>query len=192
MSRNHIRYFSLGLITASSILSLVYFIEPQTAETTQKAITEADVTAYLDEHDYVKVSEKEYYELVEAKEQADKTKQQAEAKQPNELATNNATEQKKPEAKPTQAQAEKAEQPKEKPKEEPKQAKTYTLSIQSGMSSDAVAAKLAANKMVKNADDYNNYLLKNNLQSSIRIGTYKITSDMTYQQISKIITKSTN
>lgn len=63
----------------------------------------------------------------------------------------------------------------------------YTLTITSGMYSEAVSARLAEAGMVASAVDFNSYLERNGYAERIRTGVYNITSGMSYDDIAGMI-----
>ncbi len=67
---------------------------------------------------------------------------------------------------------------------------SVTLTIRRGMSSESVAAELARLGVVANQSELNSYLENNGYSERIQTGDFIITSDMTYEQIARIITRS--
>ena len=57
------------------------------------------------------------------------------------------------------------------------------------MTSSEIATKLAQNKIVKEEEDFAEYLIKNDYQTDIQLGSYSLTNRMSYDQIAKMITK---
>ena len=57
------------------------------------------------------------------------------------------------------------------------------------MTSSEIAAKLAQNKIVMDEEDFAEYLIKNDYQTDIQMGSYSLTNRMSYDQIAKMITK---
>jgi CRISPR/Cas system-associated protein endoribonuclease Cas2 len=66
----------------------------------------------------------------------------------------------------------------------------YQLSIEKGMSSSQISALLAAAKIIDDNKAFAEYLISNNYQTKIQLGTYNLTNKMGYEQIAKMITKS--
>lgn len=58
-----------------------------------------------------------------------------------------------------------------------------TFTVKSGMSSGQVAALLVEKGLVDNAEDFNKYIVKVGKASIIRVGTYTLPKDTTYQEI---------
>lgn len=82
----------------------------------------------------------------------------------------------------------KKEDKKEEPKEEEKVVKV-NFEISPGMSTDDVASKLHESKLIKKKSDFTNYIKKNKLESAIKAESYKLNSEMTVEEIAKIVTK---
>jgi cell division protein YceG involved in septum cleavage len=75
---------------------------------------------------------------------------------------------------------------------EPKVTKTvyvYTLAITKGEASRKIAYRLEQAKIIQNAKSFLTYLENKDLTRKIRAGTYTVTSEMTYEDIGKMITK---
>ncbi|AZB43625.1 hypothetical protein CEF21_15645 [Bacillus sp. FJAT-42376] len=69
MSRKSIQAFSAGIITATAILSISYYLIPK-EEAGPKQVTEKEVASYLANEGEVSVSREKYEDLVKAKEAA--------------------------------------------------------------------------------------------------------------------------
>ncbi|MHB8131985.1 MAG: hypothetical protein ACYDEX_23740 [Mobilitalea sp.] len=58
-----------------------------------------------------------------------------------------------------------------------------TFTVQSGMSSGQVAALLVEKGLIDNAEDFNQYIVEAGKASVIRVGTYTVPQDATYEDI---------
>lgn len=65
---------------------------------------------------------------------------------------------------------------------------SVTLTIQRGMYSEAVAVKLQELGVISDVGEFNKYLISNGYADRIRVGTFVIDSNSTYEQIANIIT----
>ncbi|SFC39229.1 YceG-like family protein [Bacillus sp. OV322] len=65
---------------------------------------------------------------------------------------------------------------------------SYSLEIKSGMTTEDISNLLAANKIIKDKKQFEDYMEKNHLSGRIQIGTYVLTSFMQLSQIAKTIT----
>ena len=64
----------------------------------------------------------------------------------------------------------------------------YQLVIERGMSSITVAELLYKNGMVDDASKFNDYLEENDFEGIIRVGTYQLNEQMSYEEIAIKIT----
>lgn len=67
--------------------------------------------------------------------------------------------------------------------------RTYTLTIKSGMTISEISEYLIAANIIENRDTFASYLIENNYGTSIQIGQYELHTDMSTEEIAKIITK---
>ncbi|MBE4907978.1 hypothetical protein IMZ08_07930 [Bacillus luteolus] len=67
--------------------------------------------------------------------------------------------------------------------------KHFTLIIVSGMNSLEIANLLEDNQIISSGKEFDIYLTENELNTLIQIGTYDLSSDMSFQTIADIITK---
>lgn len=73
----------------------------------------------------------------------------------------------------------------EKPKNE---VKTFTLTIEPGLASSTISSILEQNGIIDSTSEFNQYLEENNYSQYVQIGTFELTSDMTFNQIAETIT----
>ncbi|VEF47795.1 YqzC [Bacillus freudenreichii] len=78
---------------------------------------------------------------------------------------------------------------KEKEKEKEKTVvKIMHLNINDGMTSKEVSKQMEKAEIIKDANEFNDYLAAKNWQQSIQIGDYELTSEMDMQKIAETIT----
>ncbi len=65
----------------------------------------------------------------------------------------------------------------------------YTLEIKSGMNSKEIAEQLKHVGIIDNADDFYTYILERNLATKIQIGSFELSSDLSYEEITAKITR---
>lgn len=159
MFNNTLRSFSLGMIIATSFITAVYLLQPKSLEN-DMAMTESQIEQYLNEKEYVAIPKAEYIELLAQKGANPELKE----------------EKIKQETTDTQ----------EKEKEE--QA-TYTLIIESGMSTKEIADLLEQSGIIEDSNTFVQFLEEKNWSRSIQIGSYDLNRSMSYEEIGKIITK---
>lgn len=103
-----------------------------------------------------------------------------------------------PSSKPTVTLAP-TKKPTEKPTEKPKatatpagtvstEKKTYTITVERGMTATKVAERLAAAGAISDINDFISYLRKNNLTDFINIGKFTIQEGASYKEIGTILT----
>ncbi len=124
--------------------------------------------------------EKDNEENTETKETEKPTEKETETEKP----TEKETETEKPTEKETETEEETEEQP---PKP---QAVTASIEIRSGMFSEAVSRLLEEAGIISNAAEFNMYLENNGYSERICVGTFTVSSDMSYEQLARIITRS--
>ncbi|MBO5087194.1 MAG: hypothetical protein J6C01_00840, partial [Lachnospiraceae bacterium] len=61
--------------------------------------------------------------------------------------------------------------------------KTVTITIKGGSTSFPVCQKLQELGVIKDATDFDNYLIKNGYANRIRVGTHTLTIGMSYEEI---------
>jgi|GEM_PF-690311 len=71
---------------------------------------------------------------------------------------------------------------------EPEAIHVYRLTVSEGKYPRDIAKELEEAKIIPDDTDFTNYLEKRNLTRKIRVGTYTVTSQMTLEQISNMIT----
>lgn len=162
MTNSMLRGIAVGMIIATCLLSSVYFLSPKQ----ENKVTKEDIEQYLSNQDLVAIPQQEYEDLQQ---------QNTNAK---------IDESSKPESE------EKEEVLEEEVKDnETEPIQSYTLSIVSGMNSFEIAMVLENNQIISSGTEFNAYLTDNDLNRLIQIGTYELSSDMSFETIADIITK---
>ncbi|MGD6969165.1 hypothetical protein ACQCVP_22340 [Rossellomorea vietnamensis] len=64
-----------------------------------------------------------------------------------------------------------------------------TLTVSSGMTPIEISDELESKGIIKNASDFNSYLVKSGRADKIQIGDYQLHSEMTLEEISTLLTK---
>lgn len=164
-----VRAFSIGLFTAGIILLAIvlFFDKPQdrTSNLSQEEMVES-----LEEDGLQVLSEEEYISL--------SVKNEPENKKEEETKT-----EKKDEEQPEKADKE------EKEKQDKKEVKKYTLKIEPGLaSSSSISSILEENGIIDSASEFSQYLEKNDYSQYVQIGTFELTSDMTFNEVAETIT----
>jgi len=168
MNKRSVRSFASGLILAVTLIGSIYYYQNDSKLST---IEVDEATSFLADKGYIVLKESEYNTL------KDKALIQNEKIQPESK------------EKPIQENTE------DKAEIDPPAADTadsiinFQLEVESGMTSSEIAAKLAQNNIVMDEEDFAEYLIKNDYQTDIQMGSYSLTNRMSYDQIAKMITK---
>ncbi|WP_113927547.1 endolytic transglycosylase MltG [Bacillus sp. P14.5] len=64
-----------------------------------------------------------------------------------------------------------------------------TLTVSTGMTPIEISTELESKGIIKNASDFNSYLVKSGRADRIQIGDYQLHSEMTLEEISTLLTK---
>ncbi len=164
MNKRSLRSFAFGLFAASSIIgAYTVYNHAETSAEPVKKITTEQAEKVLSAAGYTTVANEDYEELVAAKEEADKAAQQAEA-----------------DKKAAQLEV---------PKKEENEPVTYKLKIKSGMSPGEIADTLAKEKIIKDKEEFEAFLIDNDYHTKVQVGSFRVYSDMSFREIAEKITK---
>ncbi|MGM8365138.1 hypothetical protein ACLIBG_06575 [Virgibacillus sp. W0181] len=172
--RQPIRAFSIGLLTASVIL-LVVFLFFKDNSVTEQQYTMDELKNKVEEKGYRIVSEEEYITLSLMEEEElenDNNSEKTETKSDNKADKTNKTEE--------------GENKEESVSEE---SKSYTLKVEPNMMPHIVSDLLEKNKIIENASELDQYLEEHDISNLIQIGDHQLNSDMTIAEIAEEITK---
>ncbi len=164
-----VRYFAIGLLTASMILLAVFYFEESKASVDDLSADE--MIEALKADGYRVVTEAEYITLSVQDEQVEK-KGRDEVK----------------EEKADSEAEEKDKSDKDKDKDD-KKAKTYTINIKSGMLPSEISEILAENDIIKDAFKFDQFLEKNDYSKYIQLGKHKVNSEMSEREVAEALTK---
>jgi predicted nucleotide-binding protein (sugar kinase/HSP70/actin superfamily) len=158
MNKASIRAFAFGILLATSAIGSVYYLSQPLQ------LTENEVSSYLQKNALIAVSVKEYEQLQELKKNE---QQEREKKQTN--------------------------QQNSQPQEDrqgiiEKTVYAYRLVISRGKTPTDISRELEEAKVINDAASFTRYLEKHNLTRKIRIGTYNVNSNMSNEELSRIIT----
>lgn len=167
-----IRFFSIGLFTASIILLITYFYDDTSSELSD--FTKDEIVEYLEEDDLRVISEEDYITFTVYKEMLDEEEIEG-----NENKEENKDDHNK------QATEEKEEDNDEKEEE-----KTYTLKVTKGMVPEEIAELLEENNIIDDAYSFASYLEDNGYSPYVQIDSYKLSSEMSRKEIAEKITKN--
>ncbi|GEL77330.1 hypothetical protein [Tenuibacillus multivorans] len=181
--RTVVQSFALGILTTTTIIGIVFFIgnsEPVQSESANEessSLTVETAQAFLEEEDYAVVTSTSYEEIqVENKQLQNKVEQlQSQLEEQEEQEVDDEPENTE------QDEVEDLDQNTE-------TTHTFTLIIESGMTSIDIANELAEADIISNADEFNQFLEQNRYSRDIQLGEYDLTSQLNYEEIAHIIT----
>ncbi|MYL33465.1 hypothetical protein GLW08_09225 [Pontibacillus yanchengensis] len=163
--KHAVRAYALGIFTATSLLTIVYFQSGEANESSQpKPITKEKASNYLEKKGYHILSNSEYQSLQETTEEPKKSK------------------------KSNQSTSTKEEQNSENNTASSPEKELLTLTINQGMYSKSISRKLNEMGLVEDTKAFNQYLEMNDFSRYIQVGSYELKKDMTYEEIANAIT----
>jgi len=169
MNKIHLRAFAFGLLLSTCILGTYYYFSGNNG--TVDKLSKEELIAQVEEKGYKVVDEKEYEELEAKAKYAESTPTEEETKETEQTDTTK------------EETAKEEEQPAEAVKE-------YKLNIISGMQSSEIATLLKDAGIITDAFEFEQYLINTGYHTKVQLGEFVVKSDMTYEQLAKIITKS--
>ncbi|MCA1031746.1 endolytic transglycosylase MltG [Bacillus timonensis] len=158
MNNLHLRSFSIGMMLATFVFSYIHFFHSGEIEINQKGLKN-----YLAQNELTLVKNKEYEHLVKMKQKAEEYESKVKDDKEEEETTDN---------KETTST----------------DILFYDLVINEGMYSSDISKLLFEAGIIKDATEFNQYLIDNNLQDKVQIGTYEVTNEMSYEEIAELIT----
>ncbi|MGI8383349.1 hypothetical protein [Robertmurraya sp. P23] len=170
MNKIHLRAFAFGLLLSTCIFGTYYYFSGDNGAAAK--LSNEELIAQVEDKGYKVVDEKAYEELEAKAKDAEAT--------PTEEEETKETEQ-------TDTTKEEAAKEEEKPAEAVKE---YKLNIISGMQSSEIATLLKDAGIITDAFDFEQYLINTGSHTKVQLGEFVVKSDMTYEQLAKIITKS--
>jgi predicted flap endonuclease-1-like 5' DNA nuclease len=169
MNKIHLRAFAFGLLLSTSIFGTYYYFSGDNGAAAK--LSNKELIAQVEDKGYKVVEEKVYEELEAKANGAEAAPTEEETKETEQTDTTN------------EEAAKEEEQPAEAVKE-------YKLNIISGMQSSEIATLLKDAGIITDAFDFEQYLINTGYHTKVQLGEFVVKSDMTYEQLAKIITKS--
>ncbi|MGX7419637.1 hypothetical protein ACWOFR_12645 [Carnobacterium gallinarum] len=190
MNRPALRFLAVGFLVSALVLSgyRLFLFEPSTSKAKSASSTQTSALS-SDEKTY-----KEKYEELLTKVELEKVTGESSA-DTSSAVSNSATDKKTSDADKKKAEAaaaaakKKADEEAAKKKAEEDKVKKYTLVISPGDPTSTAVDQLASQGIIKDANEFTQFLSGNDYEMYIRDGSYEVNSSMTYEQIAKIITQ---
>lgn len=176
-----VRYFSIGLFTASFIIFIIFLFN--NTSNNQKDFSVDEMISSIETNGYRVITEEEYITYTIKKDQA-----QAEAQEKNKKSKENKKEEDK--SKPTSKDKNTESDKPNEDEDEKNEVKKYTVKIKSGMVPQEVAKLLEENHIIDDAASFSKFLEDNGYSPYVQIDSFKVTSDMSRKEIAEIITKN--
>ncbi len=198
------KYFLRGLGTGiifSAVICLVAFQNVKSSSISDKEIIERakalGMTEKKESLEDVLLSEKNTNQKKNKKE-SDDTKSPGSVDDPKESDSTEdlkdsgnikeqTTQEQTTQEKTTQEQTEEQKETEESTENVNQKQKTITITIKGGATSYPVCQKLQELGVIKDATDFDNYLIKNGYANRISVGTHSLTIGMTYEEIAVAI-----
>lgn len=179
-----VRSFSLGLLTASIILFIMYFIIDDTSQAVDDLNVE-ELTAALEEKGYRAITEDEFisYSVYLDEQQ----KKENEVEKNNEEEKDEQETEKKPDEN-GEVEADAVKENEQEEEEEQEEAKTITLKVEQGYVSQDIGKILKDEGFIDDEVEFVQYMEDNGYSSYIQIGTFKLKSDMSLKEIAETLT----
>lgn len=178
MSKDSLRGFAGGLIIAAALFAVFYYqVFHIPNKTAAASINQSSVNKYLSNNKQVAVNKNDYAAMKDAIKQAN-----AKA---NSQSSNNKT------SSDTKKSNTTGSTPQSSSKNSSSNSKVYQadITIKSGMSSAEVSSQLKNKNIIKDDNNFNNYLESHQLMRYVQIGTFHVSSDMSFAQLANVITR---
>src|SRR5690625_4274965 len=184
-----IRYFSIGLLTASLIILIVIsFFEK--GDQQQSEVSVDEISATLTDEGYHVLSSSEYISLSvtgETEDREDSDKDEDKADNTSNKEDNEKDEVDEPE---NTDDTDNEEEVVENEEEEEEEVHKYTLTIEPNMLGPEVSELLKKNKIISDDEAFNRYLETEGYAPYLQLGDHKLSSDMSNYEIAEVIAKS--
>lgn len=192
-----IRYFSIGLLTASIVLLIMYVVTDDSSQAIDNLSVE-ELSSALEEHGYRTISQDDfisysiYLDEEKAKEDTKKDDKALAEKSDknNEKDSDKKTDDKKDKNDSDQDATEKQENDKREEQEETeeKSSKKVTISVEQGFVSQDIAKVLKEQGIIEDENKFVKYMEDNGYSSYIQIGKFTVNSDMNNKQLAETLT----
>lgn len=176
-----IRYFSIGLLTASLIILIVVSLfDKQDDHANEGSVDE--MIATLTDEGYHVLSSSEYISLSVATDSQDSNEtDEGEVENKEEKNSNE---------EPDEVDTKDADATEGEEDEEVEEIHKYTLTVEPNMLGPTVSQLLQDNNIIDDADEFNRYLETEGYAPYLQLGDHELTSDMSNYEIAEVIAKT--
>lgn len=192
--KQSLRFFAIGLLTASVLLFGYYFLLDDTTKTTEE-LTVDELISSIEDEGYRVISESDYVAFSFFKEEemkADNTDGKGKDKKPKkddkEKDKDKGNKKDKDNKKDDENDANNDDTSDEKEKESDKDVITHTFTTDEGVVSQDIADILVDKKIIDDRQEFLNYLDDNGYSAKIQIGKFTVSSDMSFKELAEVIT----
>ncbi|WP_164668605.1 endolytic transglycosylase MltG [Virgibacillus doumboii] len=179
-----VRSFALGLLTAGIILFITFYFTNDSEEEKEN-MSIKDMIASVESEGYHVLTDSEYMSVSMQSDKNENTNEEdnpgSQKEQEKSADDNNQKKDKKSE--------ENTDSQKKDPTSEKEDIITYTLTVESGMSSIKISNILMDNGIVDDAENFNRYLEDQGYSTKVQLGEYEVTSKMSHYDIATLITR---
>jgi len=182
-----IRYFSIGLLTASIVLFIMYLIVDDTSQAIEDLSVEELATA-LEDKGYRTITQDEFisYSVYRDEQKEAEEKKESEKAKSNKASKDDSKD--KVEEKEEKNRTDEKKQETKKDEKEKKKPKTATITVKEGSVTQDIGKELEKEGIVKDANEFVKYMEDNDYSSRIQIGKFKVNSDMSLKQLAETFT----
>ena len=180
-----IRFFSIGLFLASILLYGFYFFYGQSSSS-QAEMTVDELIEKVESEGYRVISEEDYVSYTFFKEQ-ENVKEQNDEDTAKNKDKNKKEDKKKDKDKTKKDDNDKSSKSDDEEKNE-EEVIEHTFTTSDGVVSQDIADILVENNIIDDRQAFLDFLENNDYSSYIQIGKFTVTSDMSFEDIAKVIT----
>lgn len=189
-----IRYFSIGLIVASLALFVVYKFIDKPQENVDSVEIETLIST-INDHGYHVMEESEYIRLSVLQDSMDDEDEDNNKKDDDKKKDTDKEKEDKDTDKKEEKDKDKEDENKDKDDDKEKDEKEestvkYSIKIDPDMLPTDVSNLLEEKNIIKDASKFNTFLEDNDYSQLIQIGTFDVSSDMSQEEVAKVITRS--
>ncbi|GIO23128.1 endolytic transglycosylase MltG [Oceanobacillus sp. J11TS1] len=188
--KQHVRAFAVGLLT-SGILLLAIYIFGNNSSGNLEDMDPEELISTLENHGYAVLTQDEYIAYSVNQETSDEN--DSEAKEDSEAA--NDSDENKDEDSNDEKSSENEnsdDNDSESSEDEESDVIDVEVTLENGMPPSNISDSLEEAGIIDDAREFNDYLEDNDLSGSVKPGTYKVDSEMSFSEIAEIITTYTD
>ncbi|MFC4022785.1 hypothetical protein ACFOUV_03030 [Oceanobacillus longus] len=188
--KHTVRSFSVGLLTSGVILLIAFYFIGDPVQSAEDLEPE-EMIPVIEDKGYTVLTKDEYISLSVSNEpEIEETLSEEKLVSEDTSEENPKTDSKEQSNASEEAEAkqEESEEPTSTHEDETEESSVrYTLTISPGMASSDISSLLAEYQIIENASEFNSYLDEHDYSLKVQIGSYDLSSDMSFYQIAEKI-----